>query len=300
MELREIEYFIAIAYYGLSGAAKKLYISQPALSQFLLKLEKQIGAPLFFRNSNNSLSLTKAGEIYLESANKIWQIKEETSRSIEQTINTENNSISIGVTGNRTLQFASNLLAQLHSQFPEPSIHILDESAAEITSQLKQRKLDFGLLSPIEDPDLEFVSLSCEEVLLIIPRNHELAHLGNPDPHGELNRINIHSLKSSKFVLIKAGTVLRSLCEQYFSQKAFQPIIYAEGFNNLSAMNLVEDGEAISLTTAYYGKQLKNVCFAALDDPFYYSDVLAYRKDANFSEIKEAFLKLVMENISVY
>ena len=71
MELREIEYFIAIVEnHGLSGAARELFVSQSALSQFLLKLETQVGTPLFLRNYK-SLTLTEAGEIYYENAKKM-------------------------------------------------------------------------------------------------------------------------------------------------------------------------------------------------------------------------------------
>ena len=71
MDVKQQEYFVAIVEEGsISKAAKKLYISQPTLSQFLSKLEAAEGAKLVTRSSNNSLGLTEAGKLFYESAKK--------------------------------------------------------------------------------------------------------------------------------------------------------------------------------------------------------------------------------------
>lgn len=68
MDRRELEYIIVIAQEkNLSKAAERLYVSQPALSRFLLKLETQAGLPLFERK-RRQLVPTLAGELYLDTA----------------------------------------------------------------------------------------------------------------------------------------------------------------------------------------------------------------------------------------
>ena len=62
MDVKQQEYFVAIVEEGsISKAAKKLFISQPTLSQFLSKLEASLETKLVSRGSNNTLSLTAAG-----------------------------------------------------------------------------------------------------------------------------------------------------------------------------------------------------------------------------------------------
>lgn len=71
MDLKQLEYIVKIAdEKNVSRAAEKLFISQSALNQQLLKLEKDLGAPLFFRTRNN-WQLTEVGEIYVRTAREI-------------------------------------------------------------------------------------------------------------------------------------------------------------------------------------------------------------------------------------
>ena len=71
MKMTQLEYFLAICKYNnISKAATQLFISQPALSQQLIRLEKELGAALFIRREN-SLMLTEIGEGFQESAKRI-------------------------------------------------------------------------------------------------------------------------------------------------------------------------------------------------------------------------------------
>lgn len=75
MDLKQLEYILAIAEHGnISRAATSLYISQSALNQQLLHLEKELGMKLFHRDKRNLIP-TPAGKIYLESAREILKIK---------------------------------------------------------------------------------------------------------------------------------------------------------------------------------------------------------------------------------
>ncbi len=75
MDLKQIEYILKIAEENnITHAAEKLFITQPALNQQLLKLEKELGTPLFHRSRSN-WRLTEAGEIYVRNAKQIIQIK---------------------------------------------------------------------------------------------------------------------------------------------------------------------------------------------------------------------------------
>ena len=72
MELKKIKYFLRIVEKGgLSKAASSLYLTQPTLSRFLSNLEEELGVKLFVRGHDNSLTLTQAGQIYLEMAKKV-------------------------------------------------------------------------------------------------------------------------------------------------------------------------------------------------------------------------------------
>ncbi|MBO4289786.1 MAG: LysR family transcriptional regulator, partial [Lachnospiraceae bacterium] len=78
MDLRILEYVVSIEEYGsMTEAAEKLYITPSALNQQLLKLEKELGTPLFTRSKRRMIP-TAAGRAYLEGARRMLSIRQET------------------------------------------------------------------------------------------------------------------------------------------------------------------------------------------------------------------------------
>ncbi|HHY70564.1 MAG TPA: LysR family transcriptional regulator [Thermoanaerobacterales bacterium] len=83
MNLRNIEYVLSIAETGsFSKSAKHLYISQPALSQAILRLEDDLGVKLFIRRDNET-ALTRAGELFVKDAKKILMISNQIKKKME-------------------------------------------------------------------------------------------------------------------------------------------------------------------------------------------------------------------------
>ena len=77
MDLRQLEYIVAIDEYGkMTEAADKLFVTPSALNQQLLKLEKELGTPLFTR-SRRRMVPTPAGLAYLEGARRMLNIRQE-------------------------------------------------------------------------------------------------------------------------------------------------------------------------------------------------------------------------------
>ena len=76
MDLNQLEYIVTISEEkNISRAAEKLFVTQSALSQALKKLESDLGTELFER-INHSVKLTAAGEVYVQAAKEILEIKE--------------------------------------------------------------------------------------------------------------------------------------------------------------------------------------------------------------------------------
>ena len=101
MDRRELEYIIVIAQEkNLSKAAERLYVSQPALSRFLLKLETQAGLPLFERKKRQ-LVPTLAGELYLDTARKMLQLDQDLERQLKKLRECTHGKLTIGITPGR-------------------------------------------------------------------------------------------------------------------------------------------------------------------------------------------------------
>ncbi len=96
MELQQLRYFVTVAELGnFTRAAEKCYVSQPSLSQQIIKLEKEIGHPLIERLGRR-LRLTSAGEIFYERASNILRAVEETQHLVNASYTLENKKIRLG------------------------------------------------------------------------------------------------------------------------------------------------------------------------------------------------------------
>lgn len=97
MELKDIDYLIAVAKYGnISKAAESLYISQPALSKYITGLEKRVNLPLFNRIGNRFV-LTYAGERYLARAKEIATCRDSLERELQDIAGCNDGELKIAV-----------------------------------------------------------------------------------------------------------------------------------------------------------------------------------------------------------
>ena len=119
MDLRQIQYIVAIAEENnITRAAEKLYITQSALNQQLLKLEKELGVQLFHR-SRTDWHPTEAGEIYLKAAREMLLLKKDTYHRIHDLAKIQQGELSVGFTPGRGIAMFSNVYPKFHRLHPE-------------------------------------------------------------------------------------------------------------------------------------------------------------------------------------
>ena len=103
MDLKEFEYVLAINEdKSFSKAAKRLFISQPSLSQYINRLENQLGVTLFDRNTI-PLTLTYEGELYIEAMQNIVEIFNGMQKSFDDISELKKGRINIGLTPSKQI-----------------------------------------------------------------------------------------------------------------------------------------------------------------------------------------------------
>ena len=101
MDLKQIEYIVKIDdEHSITRAAEKLFVTQSALNQQLLRLEKELGAPLFHRSKVDTPP-TEIGQVYLDNAREILRIKQRTYNLINDMTDAKKGRLSIGFTPGR-------------------------------------------------------------------------------------------------------------------------------------------------------------------------------------------------------
>ena len=124
MDVKELTYLTAIAEEGsLSGAGKRLHVSQPTLSVFLSGLERTLGVDLFLREKKRLIP-TPAGYIYLDAAKQILAVRDQTYQAIRRVTHKLTETITVGASPLRGSIMVAQIFPEFSRRFPDVKVEI--------------------------------------------------------------------------------------------------------------------------------------------------------------------------------
>jgi len=178
MEIREVRAFAAVAEEGsLSAAARRLHLSQSALSQTIQSLERKLGVQLLLR-SRTGVVTTEAGAILLREGRALIAQYEQTLAAVAASDGASPGNLKVGIPLELPAELLPVVLAELSAEFPLTRVEVSHASSASQFAELEAGRLDLALVreSPI-DPRYDAV-LAVEEslgVVLTVSHADELA-----------------------------------------------------------------------------------------------------------------------------
>lgn len=294
MDLRQIEYIVKIADEGsITKAAAQLYISQSGLNQQLLKLEKELGVPLFHR-SKYELRPTQAGQIYLTYGRRILEEKREAYARIHDLAKNNTGSLRLGLTPERGTTMLLHIYADFHAQFPDITIEPEEIHVKKQLTMLMQDYLDIGFVTLTDQdklPGMEFVHIKTEPVLLGIPRTHPLAARA-VTPYGPYTEIDLSLFAKDPFILMFKGSTLRGVIDPLFENAGFLPHILFETASNRTLYTMVKKSMGCTLIPETYALEQESIAYFSLPQKPAWELAIAYRKGHYLSEPAKAFIRL--------
>ncbi|MGW2157236.1 LysR family transcriptional regulator [Nonomuraea sp. NPDC001699] len=173
MELRQLAYFVAVADEGGFGrAAERLHIVQPAVSQQVSRLERELGARLFDRSTRH-VRLTEAGERLLPEAREVLAAAERARRAV--TGHLEGATLRLGV----SRAPGTRLYPMLDRLDPGLRVRLSKQGLAERLAAVRSGDLDAALVRLVDSaPGLEFFPAWTEPLVVALPAGHPLATAG--------------------------------------------------------------------------------------------------------------------------
>ncbi len=173
LEIRQIKLVKAIADIGnLTRAADSLNISQPALSQQLSELEAYIGRPLFQRTKKRMI-LTDTGESFLTQGEKVLNEMRHLEMFVDRYSMGETGKLRISLDPTMTLVWLPEVMKNFRDLYPNVELHI--QHANDSLAEIRARNIDMAVVVDCnETADLEIVPLYDDELITIMPPNHEL------------------------------------------------------------------------------------------------------------------------------
>lgn len=258
MDLRQIENIIAIEQeQSISKAAQKLYITQSALNQQLLKIEKELGVPLFERKKHSMIP-TYAGKIYLDAARQILDIKRKSYDWIYDIAEETAGEIAIAYTPERGAQMFSRIYPFFHSRYPKITFKTIEGRAKTMDHHIQQQdiKLAFSLYYSEEDknPQLTYLDLCSESIILALPKSHPCAALAGERSWETFPAIDIQLLKEDNWILSSKDTRIREITDRVFSQNNIKPNVLLESTSTSTIVNLVKSQIAVAFIPQSYAE----------------------------------------------
>ena len=176
LNLEALKIFLTVAEHGsFSEAGRQLHLTQPAISQSIQALEKQLGAQLFIRQGR-AVQLTEAGQVLVSMARELLtaaQRVEQTMLSLQGEVIGE---MSIGCSTASGKYLLPGLIARFRREFPRVRINVLVTSRDSVIHKLLSGEVALGASSKlIEHQDLEYQDFFKDDVILIAPVSHPWA-----------------------------------------------------------------------------------------------------------------------------
>lgn len=242
--------FYVVAECGnISAAAKKLFISQPAVSKSISKLEEEFPAPLLVRSSKG-VKLTETGEILYKQLENAFQSIKQGEEMIRNYAESGAGSISIGVSTTLCKYVLMNHLKGFMAENPNIKISISCQSTYETITGLENGNLDLGLVGESERlGNLSFRPLlTINDTFVASPEYLEkVTDLACDQYKKTASDLSEKELMSSAtFLMLNKNNVSRQYVDKYFLKKDF----YAENQIEVTTMDLLIDFAKVGLGIA--------------------------------------------------
>jgi DNA-binding transcriptional LysR family regulator len=166
IDFRLLECFVAVAeHLHFRKAAVSLFISQPALTQQIKRLESVLKAQLFVR-STRAVFLTPAGELLLRMTRQLQTDTDHMVRCVRQVANGEGGFLKVGFTPTAACSSLAGAIHHFRISRPDIDLELFELNSVDMVASLRERKLDIAIMRPVStDPDVQQETLYTEPLL---------------------------------------------------------------------------------------------------------------------------------------
>lgn len=249
MSIEQMEYMLSLEKEKkISYAAKKCFISQPALSQQLAKIEKELGITLFSR-VNYEYIPTAEGKLVLDCFQKILNIYHSTLRELAQVHTVSEKVITLAMPSIRAATLFTYIYSRFRYMFPEYQLKLSENYMSATPGLLIDRQIDFGLFSPfIKLPEhmqelFTYQMIADEELVLIASKNHPLSILAASNNYV----LDIHQINGEDMVSYETTSLVRKNIDSYFQEHGIQCNIISTFKSVSTIIQFVKQNLAISI-----------------------------------------------------
>ncbi|MEU0582448.1 LysR substrate-binding domain-containing protein [Streptomyces sp. NPDC006132] len=244
MELRQLEYFVAVAEErNFTRAAERVHISQSGVSAQIRQLERELGAELFDRSARTA-TLTAAGRAALDHARAALAAAGAVGQAVGEVTDLIRGRLAVGMVIGCTLTPLFDALSAFHRAHPGVELSLLEDNSDRLVEAVRDGTVDLALVGTAGAPEgLESLTLISERLVVAVPAGHPLA---------EQRRVLLADLAGHPLVCMPPGTGLRTVFDRACAAQGLRPVIALQA----SAADAVADLAARGLGVAVLSESM--------------------------------------------
>ena len=295
---------------SFSAAAKNLYVSQPALSSSIKKIEARLGITIFDRSSQ-PISLTEEGKVYIDAAEKIMSIKKGLDTRLSDISKLKTGHITVSGENFISSFIYPKIIIEFMERYGGIDIEMVESNSHDLQNQLLNEEVDL-LIDYKFDPLLyDTYPITDEHIILCVPKKLEInerlkefqltardikngKHL-KPSCGG----VHLKEFADETFLILKKGNYSHKHSMELCAEAGFTPKVKIYPDQMITSYNMSRAGMGVSLIPdlLIYASPESGKCvyYKLLDSSSLRKLYLAFKKNRYMSRAVEAFIKTALE-----
>lgn len=304
MNTKQFKYVLVLAREGsFSQAAESLHISQPSLSQYIKKIENEIGITLFDR-SGSRIQLTEAGKVYMETGQRILEFEHRMEQQFSDLSTYKTGNIVVGISPYRSICYMPQVALRFREKYPGMHLVVDERVGKDLIVGAENGEFDLCITTlPIDEKQFSYECIVKEEFVLAVSTEYEayakIDSFAEPTSKGFYPRIDIQSCAGMDFVMLNETQVMQHILEDICTEHHITLRKAVECRSIEAQLSMVKAGMGVALVPSEIARFSKesNIRFYALRQSIPCRDVVViYRKGQKLSQAVED-LKEIMKNL---
>jgi DNA-binding transcriptional LysR family regulator len=259
MRIEQLEYVAAVVQHGsFRRASEHLHISQPALSDAVTKLERELGVTLLDRRRSGARISSRGRDLLQNMVEVLEAVERLQTAAADQAMQTR--AVRVGTVSAATSTLLAPAIKEFRESHPGTTVEVLNTQQAEIHQGLLEGSLDLGLVNVLQGDDapsdLASTSLVHGRPVVVLPTDHPLA---------DQSEIGIEDLRREPFVAMRAGYLMHRFAHRLFGVD-MPPVSYTTDGAELGKV-MVAEGLGLTVLPDY----------SVIGDPMERAGIITYR-----------------------
>lgn len=288
MKITQLKYFQAVCTYkNYTKAAEACFVSQPAISQAIKDLENQFSLKLF-NKYKNQLTLTQAGQLFLEKVNIILQQIEETEMLMKD-LSKNYRVIKIGIPPMIGALYFPKIFNEFKSLYPEVELEMLETGSLNVLNALENKEIELALaiINDVDKTKLDYIKILSTELVYLVSHHHRLAYK---------DILDIKEIDNEKVFLLKSDSYQNELIKETFKKYHIHlnVALYSNQLNTISTfLNYGDYGAFVFKEFNKLYPEYKTIPFT---EPLVIEIGVIWNKNIQLLSYPKKFIQFVKEN----